>query len=96
MNPESGIIATTNNRLTSIHVKHGITMSFNMQPRTVRGTRMIQSEINAGRKISVDFMKEVQKDVYDLQSEDSLPFMLKHVKAWQEEALKILYPGNPK
>ena len=31
-----------------------------------------------------------------MQSEDSIPYMLKHIKAWKEEGVKLIYPTDPK
>jgi len=84
LNPKSGIVISSNNRLTSDQVKHGIGHTFNFEHRYLRIREMIDGQIEKGERINSELTKLVQLDVLDVQVRESLRFMVYLVENWKE------------
>jgi len=80
VNPDKGFIVSANNFVTSQNMPHGISYAFSFTHRAARITEMIRLSIEQGIKVDANFMKEIQKDVVDIQAREALPAMLQCVR----------------
>jgi len=60
VNPKSGYIVSANNFITSENAKNGISHSFAFITRAIRITEMLDDEIQAGHKLTVQDMQKMQ------------------------------------
>ena len=80
VNPEKGYIVSTNNRMTSEKVDHGLSHAFSFTHRAVRISELLEGLIASDKPIRVREIQEVIADVLDVQARESLPDMLKCVQ----------------
>ena len=72
VNPEKGYLVSSNNRMTSEHIKHGISHAFSFTHRAVRISELLEGLIKSEKPIRVKEMQEITNDVLDVQARASL------------------------
>ena len=85
-NPKEGFIATANHDISLFSHEnsknyHLETLSINMGPyRVQRAENLIKNQVFQNKeKITLDFMKDMQLDIYSLRAEKILPFLIPHL-----------------
>lgn len=59
INPDAGFVISTNQRLTSKNVKHGISFAQSMSYRAIRMRKLLNDYVNNGTKIGFEEQRRI-------------------------------------
>lgn len=86
-NPKKGYIITANNKVASDNLKNNFSRTQTVTARAARIQELIESQINRGKKFTVEDMKRIQLDTVDIYARDNVNKILKIVDRYKEEFL---------
>lgn len=85
VNPEEGFISTANNKIVDDDYPYHITHSWAQPYRQQR----IRDVLGSNEKLTVDDMKQLQFDHYNLQAEEFVPIFMEHVDVESSELREV-------
>ncbi len=80
INPKEGYVEACNNRLHDTDEFHGQGTTFLTSSRAVRADRLLRDRIRSGKKIDIEFFKQVQTDLIDVYAIEMSPLLIKVVE----------------
>ena len=87
VNPKKGFIIAANNKFATDNIKNNLSRTQAVTPRAARIHELIESQINRGKKFTVEDMKRIQLDTVDIYARDNVNKILKIVDRYKEEVL---------